>query len=88
MHYLAKACFAVAANVIGTLVVYAVLRSTMHIQYQAVIDYLLVLIGSTAHIWYMKAISWTGRIVIAVVSAVLIIYGMFTFVTAVLRDGT
>jgi hypothetical protein len=88
MHYLAKDLLAVAANVTGSLATYAVLRSMTYTRHQAIIDYLVLLIGCTAHLWYATEISWTRRITIAVASAILISYGMFTFATAVLRDAT
>jgi hypothetical protein len=86
MHYLAKAFLAVAANVLVTLIVFAVFRSMIHTPNEALIDYLVLLVGSTAHFWYITGNSWVGRISIAVISAILNVYGMFVVAIA-LGDG-
>ena len=49
------------------------MTNTLH---ETVIDHLVLLVRSTAHFWHITGIAWAGRISIAVISAILNVYGM------------
>jgi len=83
-----KIALAIAANLVGTLVVYGICRLAFSTPHQAIIDYVVLLLGSTAHLWYLHTVSWKVKIPLVGVSAIVNAFGMLTFVTAVLRDGT
>lgn len=88
MTLVKKLIFAIAVNLVGTVVIYGVCRLVIVTPHQGVIDYIVLVLGSTAHFWYLHAVSWKVKIPLVLVSALLNAFAMLTFVTAVLREGT
>jgi hypothetical protein len=75
-------------NVVGTMALWGVLRLTVSTPHQGWVDISATLLGSTAHFWYSRTMSWKVKILVALVGADAISFAMLSFVTGVLRDGT